>query len=299
MQEKEHYPIMNKQTRCCFPSLKIIFKAYIFSLIKSLRLLPFTEHLAWRNMLSLRSFISLLSLTLTLLLSCLLQADENLFLRTNLQQAKPGDFIVISCNKTATLMAIRDKKDNLLTIEEAAVPLVKWKCLNLSWRDWLEQSAPNNTSWVMYEVDLRTGQMVRYFSFSRNEWLDIPEADNFLGKLLNLKLVKIPEKTRKYVGPKPISGPDWRPLWQPQMIVDGQMIKGVKFDAWKTRWPRDDSDLSGKTIEIYLPQESQRYPSYFPYWLQINGAVGKAKIRIIDSGSNIRSPKPLFRPLAF
>ena len=39
-------------------------------------------------------------------------------------------------------------------------------------------------------------------------------------------------------------------------------------------------------------QKNQNYPSYFPYWLQVNGVAGKAKIRIIDSGSNLKSPKP-------
>jgi hypothetical protein len=144
----------------------------------------------------------------------------------------------------------------------------------------------------MYEIDLKTGQMLRYYSFTKKGWFEIADADNFLSKLLNLKLVKTPEQARKKVGPKPVSGPDWRPIWQPQMIVDGKRIKGVSFDAWRTRWPRDGGDLSGKTIEVYLPQDSQRYPSYFPYWLQISGMVGKAKLRIIDSGSQLKSPAP-------
>ena len=54
------------------------------------------------------------------------------------------------------------------------------------------------------------------------------------------------------------------------------------------------ADLSNKTIEIYLPRNSQIYPTYFPYWLQVNGVAGKAKIRIIDSGSRLKSPNPLF-----
>ncbi len=93
-------------------------------------------------------------------------------------------------------------------------------------------------------------------------------------------------------GPKPFSGPDMRPVWQPRLIIEGKPDDGVAFDAWRADWPRDGSDLSNKTIEIYLPKDNQSYPSYFPYWLQINGTAGKAKIRIIDSGSNLQSPKP-------
>lgn len=216
---------------------------------------------------------------------------EEMVLRNNLQRAQPGDFIVISANKTQTLLLIYAKKNPILTIEEIAVPESK-RSPNVSWRDWVNQGAPGNTSWVRYDIDLQTGQMVRYYSFTKKNWFEIPDADNFLSKLLNLKFTPIPDSARKRLGPKPRSGPEMRPLWQPRMIVEGQPVKGVEFDAWRTRWPRDESDLSGKTIEVYLPRDSQRYPAYFPYWLQINGAIGKAKIRIIDSGNKLQSPRP-------
>lgn len=216
---------------------------------------------------------------------------EGLILRNNLQRAQPGDFLVISANKTQTLLHIYAKQDPILTVEEIAIPEGK-RPSNLNWQDWLSKNAPGNTSWVMYDIDLRTGQMVRYYSFTKRNWFEIPDGDNFLFKLLNLRLSQIPNDARKRVGPKPTSGPDWRPLWQPRMVINGQPIKGVEFDAWRTKWPRDNSELSGKTIEVYVPRDSQRYPSYFPYWLQINGVVGKAKIRIIDSGSQLQSPKP-------
>jgi hypothetical protein len=218
-----------------------------------------------------------------------LQGDE-LFLRNNLQRAQPGDYIVISANKTQTLMHIHARDNQILTIEEIAIPARK-RSPKIGWKDWVIQGAPGNTSWVMYDIDLPTGQMVRYYSFTKKNWFEIPDADNFLSKLLNLKFNKIPENARKRVGPRPRSGKDMRGFWQPQMIVEGQAVKGVIFDAWRTHWPRDGSDLSGKTIEIFLPRDRQRYLAYFPYWLQINGVIGKAKIRIIDSGSQLQSPR--------
>lgn len=215
---------------------------------------------------------------------------EQLYLRDNLRLAQAGDYLVISANKTQTLMHIYNKKNNVLTIEEIAIPTCK-RSSDLSWKNWVNMGAPNNTSWVMYDVDLQTGQMIRYYSFTKKNWFDIPEADNFLSKLLTLKFTKIPENQRKKIGPKSNSEFDFRPLWQPRLIQDGRPVKGVEFNAWRTKWPNDGSDLSNKIIEIYLPQDSQRYPTYFPYWLQINGAAGKAKIRIIDSGSQLHSPK--------
>ncbi|WP_075882694.1 hypothetical protein [Candidatus Protochlamydia sp. W-9] len=231
-----------------------------------------------------------------LMLICLLiswkpiLASEILQLRKNLQRAVPGDYLVISSNKTDTLMHIYDKQDDILTIEEIAIPDCR-KPKQLSWKKWVEQYAPGNTSWVMYEINLQTGRMIRYYSFSKNDWYAISDADNFLSTLLNLKLSPIPQEVRKKIGPKPKSGPDWRPIWQPRMIVNGSIIKDVRFNAWRTRWPKDGSELSGKMIEIYLPVDNQQYPSYFPYWLQVNGVIGKAKIRIIDSGTQLISPK--------
>lgn len=213
---------------------------------------------------------------------------EEIVLKNNLQQAKPGDYLVISCNKTLTLMHMANKEDHVLTIEEIAVAENHQPS---NWKEWVSKDAPGNTSWVKYEIDLTSGKMLRYYSYTKKNWYEISDADNFLSKLLTLKMSKIGDRARKRVGPKPFSGPDMRPLWQPRLIVEGKPIEGVEFDAWKTDWPKDGSDLSNKTIEVYLPRDSQRYPSYFPYWLQINGAVGKAKIRIIDSGSQLKSPK--------
>lgn len=229
-------------------------------------------------------------LAFLLMFGCL--HGEELLLRDNMMKAKTSDFLVILANKTVTLLHIADKQDHLLTVEEIAVPEGK-KPDSMTWKDWVGLNAPGNTSWVTYEIDLRTGQMTKYYSFTRHGWYEIPDSDNFLSKLLNLRLTKVAENGRKKVGPKPISGPDWRPLWQPKMVIESKTINGVMFDAWETKWPRDNSELSGKAIEVYLPRESDRYRAYFPYWLQINGAIGKAKVRIIDSGTNMKSPKSM------
>lgn len=222
-----------------------------------------------------------------------LQAQQpiELVLRNNLQLAQPGDYVVISANKTQTLLHIYSRQNQILTIEEIAVPESK-RSPNISWKEWVQQGAPDNSSWVMYDIDLQTGQMKRYYSFTKKNWFEIPDADNFLSKLLNLKFTKIPEEARKRIGPKIKSGPELRAIWQPRMVIEGKTIKGVKFDAWHTQWPRDNGDLSGKMIEVYLPSDSRCYPAYFPYCLQIHGAIGKAKIRIIDSGHKLQSPKP-------
>jgi len=117
-------------------------------------------------------------------------------------------------------------------------------------------------------------------------------VDNFLSKLLTLRMVKIPLNEMKKAGPKPPEGvPDNRHYWTPRVVYEGSTVHDVQFEAWRTKWPRDSNELSGKSIIVYLPKDDKRYPSHFPYWLEIQGMLGKAKIRIIDSGRNLKSPR--------
>lgn len=219
-------------------------------------------------------------------------AETEILLRNNLAKAQPGDFLVTAQNKNYSVLLIRNKDADTISIDEITLPMSrKPNDKNFTWKKWLESGSPNNTCWVMYTIHLPSGSIKNTFSFTKNQWVSIPQSQNFLTTLLNLQLKPIPESDRKKVGPPPASdSPDRRSVWQPPMIVDGQPIKGVVFDAWRTHWPKDQTELSGRTIEVYLPKDSQRYPAYFPYWLQINGMVGKAKVRIIDSGSRVSIP---------
>lgn len=241
------------------------------------------------------NFLHALLITMAMLLFkffCL-QAGEEMVLRDNLQRAHQGDYVVTAQGKTYTVLHIFEKKNDLLTIEEISAPSGRLRQHNTYWKNWIKQGAPGHTSWIMYTIDLKNGKMLEYYSLTKNAWYDTSKTDSFLTTLLNLPLEQVPYQDRRKVGLPPLPGlSDKRSLWQPQMIVEGKEIIGVPFDAWRTVWPKDGSDLSGKTIEVFTPQNSQKYPSYFPYWLQISGLIGKAKIRIIDSGSNMESPAP-------
>lgn len=239
-------------------------------------------------------FIQRITLLLGLLLSlstvpCFsAQAERELYFRENLARAKPGDFLVTMQNKNLTVLLIRSKTGGELSIEEITIPACRIQGKQFSWRNWVKEGAPGNTSWLMYTLDLSTGAMVRSFSFTRNEWVNIPQTQNFLSTLLNLQFKPVADRDRKRAGVTPSGDArDRRTFWQPKLILDGSAVDGVTFDAWKTRWPKDGSDLAGKIIEVYVPQENDRYPSYFPYWLQVSGIVGNAKVRIVDSGTGL------------
>ncbi len=215
-------------------------------------------------------------------------ATEILLLKDNLQRANPGDYLVTVQNKTYTLLHIKQIDENLMVIEEISIPTGKISIKNFPWKDWVLKGAPQHTAWVMYRVDLSTGETKDFFSYTRGVW-DKTAANNFLSTLLNLPFTKTTMKDRKKVG---LIGTG--KVWQPKMVVNGQVIENVYFDAWKTKWPKDQSELSGRLIEIYLPSEKAKYSAYFPYWLEISGMVGNAKIRIIDSGNDMHSPQSSF-----
>lgn len=220
-------------------------------------------------------------------------ADE-LVLKDNLSKARSGDYLVTLQNKNYTVLLINKKDADTLVINEITIPT---SCLStnppFSWKGWVEAGAPKNTSWLAYTIYLPTGTMQNIFSYTRNEWVSIPQSQNFLTTLLNLHLQKIPDNERKRIGPPPSTEHiDRRPVWQPKLIVDGNWIKGVAFEGYHTRWPKDGSELSDKMLEVYLPKDSDLYPAYFPYWLQVSGLVGKARVRIVDSGNNLSLKKP-------
>lgn len=224
-------------------------------------------------------------------------AAQDIFLRDNLSRANVGDYIVTSQNRTYTALIITSKFDQTVQIQEISVPEGRTPPDMTSWREWIQQGAPGNTGWLAYEVAPQNGQLLECFSFTKNAWCDIPSADSFLGILLNLRLTPLETKFRRRMG----GGDNSRGYWQPKLFVNGQALAGAGFNAYQTRWPNDGSELGGKQIEMYLPAQQGNYPSYFPYWMQISGAVGKARMRIIDSGTGIQPPASAMpkRPLAF
>lgn len=215
-------------------------------------------------------------------------ASDTLYLRDNLRRAEKGDFIVTHQGKSYSLIRVYDKSNRNIAIEEITIPSCKVPRGKFSWRNWVSQGAPDSSSRVVYHIDLSNAEIEGRFCLTRSGWYEAKERDNFLSTLLNLQLELIPSKQRRRVGLIGTPGiSDKRPAWQPKVIVDGQAVEGVPLDAWKTTWPKDGSELSGREIEAYVPAENSLYPSYFPYWLQINGMIGSAKIRIVDSGRNL------------
>lgn len=230
------------------------------------------------------------------LLSVCQEVSAQAILKENMLRAQGGSFIVAEQNKTYTLLLVQAKNGPICTMEEVTVPMQRLPAGFSEWQQWLTKGAPGHTCWVRYRLNLDTGKMLDYYSFIHKGWCALTQADNLLATLLGLDFTLIPASERKKIGPQPsVATADKRAIWQPRLVIEGKVIAGAPFDAWRARWPRDASDLSGRVIEVYLPQKGTSFPSHFPYWLEIErlesrGLAGRVKVRIIDSGYCLTSP---------
>lgn len=228
---------------------------------------------------------SIFTLILSFFLISDLGAADTLYLRDNLRKAQKGDFIVTSQSKAYSFLYVQEKNDQQISIQEINVPTSKIPSQGFSWRNWMSEGAPGSSSRVLYNIDLQNAQIQNSYCLAKDGWREMHPEDNFFTTLLNLRLETIPWNQRRRMGSSGLPNAyDKRPAWQPKVIVDGQVVPQVELDAWHAVWPKDGSELSGKMVEAYLPQENSNFPAYFPYWLQVNGMLGNAKIRIVDSG---------------
>lgn len=226
------------------------------------------------------------SLIFSLLLPFLGIAE--IYLKDRLVQGDAGNYLVIAQGKNTIFFHILEKSPVRITLEEITIPttfLCDWQG---KWKTWRAKGAPGHTSWLHYPITLPQGTLENFYNVDKRHWVKPGGQSAFLTTLLHLPFFSVPQTQRRKIGRSVAGGaPDTRPLWQPPLVYEGQTVKGLPFDAFFAKWPQDDSPLSEKTIEIYLPEASASYPSYFPYWLQIQGVIGQAKLRVIDSGKNL------------
>ncbi|MFC2049175.1 hypothetical protein ACFLR2_00675 [Chlamydiota bacterium] len=231
------------------------------------------------------------------LLLCSLLNGGEIQLKGKLAEAHPGSYLVIEQNKTFTFFHIHDRFDNVAVIEEVSIPAASYARNRLNWKDWFESGAPGHTSWIISQVNLDSGIFEETFSYTHQGWIDMTSSNPFLTTLLNLRFQEVSLEERRRIGlPPGHHKVDNRPMWNPRLIVNGCIVSNPSFYAYKARWPSDGSELSRKTIEIYLPSQTETettwFPAYFPYWLEVDGKIGSAKARVVDSGIDARSPKP-------
>jgi hypothetical protein len=210
-------------------------------------------------------------------------------LADQLKKAEKGDYIVTEQDKTISVLLIRSNGKESLLLEEISAP-----CSNIdkttSWKEWVQEGAPGHTSWIMYEVDTRNFSLLESYSFTKRGWLFLDDSQHFFSRLLGLSLQKVPESARKKTGPAPHSDDvDRRKIWNPSIKVEGKKIK-KECEAYKGRWPSDDTLLSGCDIMLYFSKDPESFG--LPYWIEATNGHYTHSVKAIDSGKNLTSPLP-------
>jgi len=211
------------------------------------------------------------------------QGWSYLFLKDRMANGRAGDYIVTAQKKMLTLWSIREKDNQKVLIEEISVPAQLLELDEGGWKKWVKDGAPDHSTWLLYAIELKTGKLQGLYSYTHKCWCDVDNANNFLTTLMNLGFTEMPVNQRRRARNR-------LGYWNPPVIFEGQEIPDVHLDHFEARWPRDRSELAEKWVDIYLPPVDSPYPSYFPYWLQVIGALAEAKIRIVDSGAGLQSP---------
>lgn len=204
------------------------------------------------------------------------------------QHASPGDYIVLEQNKTCSLVIIHSKNNNHMIFEEISFPYSKLSKTGKEWSSWMKNGAKHATSWDLFEIDLATNELVECYSFTKNSFLQIDQNLSFITKLLSLQLEPVKNSDRKKIGPPPSHGQsDFRKLWNPPLYQNNKKVSNASFEVYSASWPKDESVLSQKKIEVYFDKNNPTFP--FPHWIHIKDSSYTFKIRSIDSGKNLTS----------
>ncbi len=220
-----------------------------------------------------------------LFISCSLLGEtvKDRFLESN-----PGDFVVFVHDKYMTLLLIDESSPKNLVIEEITAPSSVLKVIGGNWQNWIDNNAPQSTSWTTTKISLENDTIEYVYSFSNNKLYPQENTVSFLPTLLSQNLIPIPFNMRKLSGPEPLEGEtDFRKVWTPKITFNGKNIEG-QVSAYSIIWPKDDSDLSEKKVDLYFSDKALKF---FPYWVEIQGKFAKVKLFVIDSGKGLSSQK--------
>ncbi|MCF7853012.1 MAG: hypothetical protein K9M07_07225 [Simkaniaceae bacterium] len=210
----------------------------------------------------------------------------SLTLMEKLQNAHQGDYVVTLMSKNYSLISIHTKTDDSIIFEEISVPVSSMEKAP-DWKNYVLQKAPKAISWILYEIDLKTGKMIESYNVLGGYFLDLSSFDSVLAKLMHLTLETVKESERRRIGvSSSLSGFDTRKIWNPPLVFERKKEKSPQFSVYHATWPEDATILSGKTVELYFDRQRSHFP--FPMWMQIKDASDTSfKVPSVDAGHSM------------
>ncbi len=210
------------------------------------------------------------------------------------KEAKKGDYIVFSLNKTYTCISIFERSEKRLVLEE--ITCLKSKLPPKEAKNFFEK-IENPASHTLMEIDLESKTCLTCYDVKNQSFIDSKTFDPFLIHLFNLDFRLLKSSERRKIGvPDITSSIDHRPVWNPRYYYEGVQIQGRSCEGYRAIIPETIKWIGGKYVEIYL--DPSRSDFFFPVWIQISDDAAAFKLIPIDMGRNFSSQTQHFpRPL--
>ena len=116
--------------------------------------------------------------------------------------AKPGDYGVISLDRTVTLLRIESIQNKVLTLEELSVP--ESFAGTDSWREWYRSGSSGASSHLLHLFNLKDGRLLRTYSYSQMAWMDPGTGMDFFTTLITLPFKEVGVDKRRRIGIPPL-----------------------------------------------------------------------------------------------
>lgn len=213
------------------------------------------------------------------------------FFEDRLPNAKNGDFVVYENNKNSSMLVINQIDDEKIILEEISFPSYLKNTIKDP-KKWLENKAPGNTSWRIYELSRKTLELKEAYSYTQASHLLLNDQNFFLSKFFALNLTKVSDTHRRKKGTPPKKKPDTRAYWDPPVYING--IKQKKSTtAFSAKWPEDGSKLANEKISMYFAENI-----FFPLWIEIEASRVIHPFKVTNSGNRdfIKKNLPQRRP---
>jgi len=180
------------------------------------------------------------------------------------EKGKEGDTIIVQYSSVIYGIRLHLEPSSPPTLFIAKAPLqLKERERFSSWIDWMDDEAKGAVETLICPLTQLKNHAAELDAFFSLQWTLQHES------------------RRKKRGAPPLAGEfDFRPLWQPKIVIEGTPMQGCLSDAYEAVWPEDGSELAKRILVAYVPLNEKAVP-WFPYWVELSG--GKQALFVVDS----------------
>lgn len=200
-----------------------------------------------------------------------------------LKQNEVGDFVVLRQGKLCHFVRIVENTPAYLSLEELTFPYDS--AYNRHFREYYPRIREKALDHIVLKVDVANPAKYGAYSIKDKSHVQFEEKSSPLLELFSRRMVKLPVKDYRKIGPRPKVGPDNRKTFIPTFYLDGEKVESPSYAMFRITPP-----LGDKQITFYLFDNIA-----FPYWLSIESPSREwLRLTGIDAGKNFKENLPLY-----